>query len=342
MAILDDVEVRVVSKATKQALHEYDDPKPAAAVQAHSVLKYVQAEEGMDFQVEVYFEKEFQCWDVWGIEIGINIDGGVVNYYKRCSQERVKTLQELGEPILLDSVRHVENSQHSRVGFRFGLLKINEDLEAAQDALDSQATQLGSIRVNVQRVNRKRRLVSKLKASCYKPLATLEQPRKAGAPTRKRGKQGEWKVVVCQSEGTAFVITIVLIKLMSCQMEVDEASGIPEGVIAQPSLRSINEQETAARIERLEQQLKESQEQLRLSHDRTAAMMQSFMGGFSTFMQTASPTSPTTAAASIWQPRLAGVKREHIKDEDNDETSVRSKNGGSRATKRTKTVIELD
>ncbi|KAL8680234.1 MAG: hypothetical protein Q9224_006958 [Gallowayella concinna] len=103
----------------------------------------------------------------------------------------------------------------------------------------------------------------------------------------------------------------------------------------------------AKKFERLEKQLKESQEQLRASResqDKTNALMQSVMGGFSTiFHAVAGQTAIAPAAFSA--PQLPVVKRERVKEE----VDIRTGNtmgdresSGRRPVKRTKTVIELD
>lgn len=86
----------------------------------------------------------------------------------------------------------------------------------------------------------------------------------------------------------------------------------------------------AARIQILEQQLKESQE-------KQAAMMQKLMGGISTAIQSAF-AAPETSAAS----NSRVVKREKMKEEDVDGAAGQTSPGASRPAKRTKIVIDLD
>ncbi|KAL8708718.1 MAG: hypothetical protein Q9220_006443 [cf. Caloplaca sp. 1 TL-2023] len=351
MAILDDIEVRVAWKATKQALREYDDPKPAMALKSHPVLKYVQAEEEKDFQIEVYFKKTFRCWGAWGIAITIHIDGGVVTYLRPVRQKAVQTLQQSGKPKVLDSVLRVENSQLSEIGFRFGPLKINDDLEVTRDVLDRQATELGRILVDVERVDRKLRRVPKMTTSKYKPLETLEF-----AEDLFKDKyimhlellgciRNEAAIFGNQEQQTTQMAREVGEKIESPLLatdEVEDKKGVTGSNALNPPPANRDDAAMVAKVEQLEGQLKESKEELRMLQDRTTAMMQSFMGGFSTFMQAASPTASTTTATSALQSGHPGVKRELIKDEADEEAQPRSGLLGRGANKRAKTVIELD
>ncbi|KAL9591890.1 MAG: hypothetical protein Q9179_007269 [Wetmoreana sp. 5 TL-2023] len=178
MAILEDIEVRVVSTASNQPLHEYDNPKRSRATRACSIEKYIEAKAGTDFHIEIYFPENFNCWAAWGVFIGIKIDGGVVDYCKVFSKAEVEELKDSGEPVVLESVTHSEGSQQSEIGFRFGSLTINDNMTAYQAELRSQAARLGAITINIMRVNKiggRPRHVSP--EPLYNPLTTLNVPR---------------------------------------------------------------------------------------------------------------------------------------------------------------------
>ncbi|KAL9007834.1 MAG: hypothetical protein Q9173_006980 [Seirophora scorigena] len=68
MAILNDVEVRVVTKTNNQQLIEYDKPNTGADADEACVEKYIEAKTGEDFQVEVYFKEGFDCFGAWGLQ----------------------------------------------------------------------------------------------------------------------------------------------------------------------------------------------------------------------------------------------------------------------------------
>lgn len=122
MAILMNVEARVVSKRTKQPLEEYQKSDSTVGANESFVEKYIEAKTGEDFQVEVFLKDNFICWGGWGIRFNIKIDGGVVHYGKTYSKAEVS----LKEPIVFDSVRFFEGPAFSRIGFRFGSLRMSE------------------------------------------------------------------------------------------------------------------------------------------------------------------------------------------------------------------------
>lgn len=126
MAILNDVEVRVVSKATGQSLDEYDKPDSAPAADDFFVEKYVEAKTGEDFAVEIRVKEGFDYLRAWGIRIGLKIDGGVVSYCRYLSKENVAHCRAVGAPVILDSVWHSDGKVHSRIGFQFGSLNMSE------------------------------------------------------------------------------------------------------------------------------------------------------------------------------------------------------------------------
>lgn len=126
MAILNDIEVRVVTKANKQQLTEYDKPNTGAKADDACVEKYIEAKTGEDFQVEVYFKKGYKCFRAWGTQVAIDIDGGVVDYVHDIRKDRLRKIQDEEDPITFGSVYQREGSLVSGVGFRFGSLNLGK------------------------------------------------------------------------------------------------------------------------------------------------------------------------------------------------------------------------
>ncbi|KAL9024088.1 MAG: hypothetical protein Q9196_006771, partial [Gyalolechia fulgens] len=174
MAILEDVEVRVVSKGTNQPLTEYQKSGSTARLDQSFVEKYIESKDGEDFQVKVWLKKGFSCWGRWGIVVGIKIDGGVVDYFNPRSRADVLRLRDSEQPIVLDFVPSVEGSEFCRIGFRFGSLGIDENVDLTREDLEAHAATLGVIEVYVERVSRKRRAQPKPRGLFYKPLATVD------------------------------------------------------------------------------------------------------------------------------------------------------------------------
>ncbi|KAL8964935.1 MAG: hypothetical protein Q9197_006741 [Variospora fuerteventurae] len=191
MAILKDVEVRVVTKANQQQLAEYEKPNAVvAAAGGDFIEKYVEAKTGEDFQVEVYFKTSFDCFDAWGIRVSIRIDGGVVSFAEIYSKREIRKQQDAEEAVIFDSVYHREGSLCSDVGFRFGSLNMgmswtlstlisltlngaDENMDSSKDTLEAQAENLGVIDITIVRVNRKRLPKPKEIGAFYKPLASI-------------------------------------------------------------------------------------------------------------------------------------------------------------------------
>lgn len=191
MAILNDIEVRVVTKANKQQLTEYDKPNTGAKAEEACVEKYIEAKTGEDFQVDVYFKKGYKCFRAWGVEVTIDIDGGVVNYAYEFSKDDLRGFQDDEDPITFDSVSQREGSLVSDVGFRFGSLNFgkswtvsttitltlnetDENTHSSREVLEAQAEKLGVIKIETGRVNRKRLPKPEETGGFYKPLASVD------------------------------------------------------------------------------------------------------------------------------------------------------------------------
>lgn len=89
MAIIEDVEVQIVSTATDQVLTEYDDPDPDAVVALRKIEKSIQAETNDEFYILVTLKQGFDYYGADGIRIGFNMDGGMLSrskFYTRPSR----------------------------------------------------------------------------------------------------------------------------------------------------------------------------------------------------------------------------------------------------------------
>ena len=79
MAVLEDVEVHVVSSRTKKDLVEYENPDPKAAAEEREVKKYVEAESDEEFYFSVKLKAGFKYHGADGVNIHFTIDGNAVN-----------------------------------------------------------------------------------------------------------------------------------------------------------------------------------------------------------------------------------------------------------------------
>lgn len=128
MAILQDIEVRVVSNTTHQALPEYNKPNSTVVADGHSLVKYIEAKTGEDFQIEVFIKKGFEFLRAWGITVSLKLMEtlSVIANPTANHASSIKELQRSGEPLVFDSVGHLENSVYSKIGFRFGSLSLSK------------------------------------------------------------------------------------------------------------------------------------------------------------------------------------------------------------------------
>ncbi|KAL8782554.1 MAG: hypothetical protein Q9213_005279 [Squamulea squamosa] len=289
MAILDGVEVRVVLKATKEVLKEYNKPDSAAADEPHTIERYIEAKTGQDFQVEVFFGKDFDCGPGWGIGI-------------------------------------------------------DEDIDITRQDLDGQAATLGTIHIYVQSVDRIFLPEPRLRPNFYNPLTTTDV-------AKELVKDKHVGSVLHQSEERQASATTVE---YTHQLQVPPAVGAiktepmklstnASGTTPQIPFSSSGNDEMVRKIAQLEQQLKEAQQ----SQERTAAMMQGFMGGFGTMMQAfAASTPPAQAAASkLLLPAAKSelvIKRERVKEEEIADNGGCLDGSRKRPVKRNKRIIELD
>ncbi|KAL8904373.1 MAG: hypothetical protein Q9171_007076 [Xanthocarpia ochracea] len=358
MAILDGVEVRVVLKDNQEVLEEYNKPDSNVADKPHFVEKYIEAKTGQNFEVQVFIKEDFKCGPGWGIAVGIKIDGGVVFYHRSWDYARVEQMKKLMKPEIFESVRHTEGSLHSRIGFRFGSLTIDENIDVARDVLDGQAADLGTIRIWINKVDRKRLPRARPSGSTfYNPLKTTDVAKEL----IKTKHVGSVLQLVYPSD-SATVVTEVPVQRLAwtkgnakgTQTESIETPMDSTIMASRNPVSSSGNDDMDRKFARLEQQLsksqqqlKESQEQLKQSQERTATMIQNCMGGFSSMMQAfaASTSSAPAASPTVQLPVVKSepaFKREYVKEEEDTENGGLSGGLGRRPVKRIKTIIELD
>ncbi|KAL8709804.1 MAG: hypothetical protein Q9225_007401 [Loekoesia sp. 1 TL-2023] len=359
MAILKDVEVRVVSKATGQPLEEYDKPGSPSSADGHAVGKYIEARTGEDFRVEVFIKKGFNCFAAWGIKVGITIDGGVVDYYKTVSRFQVKRRKISGNPIVFDSVSHSEGSLHSRIGFRFGSLTMNEDIDLAPHKLASQAATLGTIKVYVERVARKYTSRPRIRKPMYKPLTTLEAPKellkdKHISNVMQPGEKtpGLSPALIHHSptpDHSPPILEEQPITPTKSGQEPEVSRSVSATVKSEAEVTADNkgnrmkrELNTIDNHNNLAEEVQQLKQQLQESRAETAALMKTVLSRLGDAIQSAFATPTSLAPAAPASSQHPTVKRERIKEEDNIETFNQASRAGSRSVKRTKTVIELD
>ena len=124
MAILDGIEVRIASKTKGKAFDEYDKPNTVSSADGLSIQKYIQAETGLDFYIEVFIKPSFKLYRASGIQASVDIDGGKVAKSRYWSKEKFLGKLRRGEPFIFDDVLHKEGMQWRRMKFNFGSLEI--------------------------------------------------------------------------------------------------------------------------------------------------------------------------------------------------------------------------
>ena len=167
MAILKDVEVRIVSTSTNDPFLEYDDPKAKATGDTFLVEKYIEAETGKESRISIYIKPGFELLGAHAVNIGIKTSDGHVYFCKHYKKSMVLDGRDKGNPFIFKHVRYVEGN----VGFAFGSLEIgerlsnslvktfliyskDEDIEIDKEAINKQADTIGSIVVYVERANK--------------------------------------------------------------------------------------------------------------------------------------------------------------------------------------------
>ena len=80
MAILENVEVKIVSVSTGERFQKYDDPNPEATADDEEaddevMKKYIEATSGTEFAIHFTLQKGFCYHEADGILIGVIMDG---------------------------------------------------------------------------------------------------------------------------------------------------------------------------------------------------------------------------------------------------------------------------
>lgn len=79
MAIIEDVEVTIVSTRTGQRLVEFQDPAQTIPDKARNVCRYIEVVSGEEFKVVVRLKKGFQYHGADGIAIHLRLDGNALH-----------------------------------------------------------------------------------------------------------------------------------------------------------------------------------------------------------------------------------------------------------------------
>ena len=126
MAILGDIEVQIASKTTGKAFHEYDQPNSIPSAHGLSIEKFIQAEVGLDFHVELFVKPSFKFHRASGLKLSVESDGGRVRLCTYWTKLELLEKQREEEPLLSDYMTHREGTQWYRTKFQFGSLGISE------------------------------------------------------------------------------------------------------------------------------------------------------------------------------------------------------------------------
>lgn len=78
MAIIEDVEVQIVSTSTGEALLEYDNPDRDATVEPVRVEKYIEAATDEEFHIVVTLREGFDYHGANGILVTYDLDGNML------------------------------------------------------------------------------------------------------------------------------------------------------------------------------------------------------------------------------------------------------------------------
>ncbi|MCJ1399946.1 hypothetical protein MMC11_003149 [Xylographa trunciseda] len=138
MAILEHVEVKIISSSTEQQLKEYDDPDPEAVAVEGKIQKYIEAESGQEFKIEVTLKKGFCFHGADGIKIGVDIDGDTFSYIV----------------VIVSNIRIKRDKNWFLMNFAFGEVTVDEDLHLDSAALLEELQNLGSIHITVCRATK--------------------------------------------------------------------------------------------------------------------------------------------------------------------------------------------
>jgi len=127
MAVLEDVEVTIVSTSTGQPLAEFEDPDPKTEEHGNEVQKYVEAVTDEEFKIVIRLKKGFKYHGADGIKVAPRIDGTAVNsrwYFAR--PENTYLFKPL-EKIVSETLSHAlvrKGPDWFRIAFSFGAASV--------------------------------------------------------------------------------------------------------------------------------------------------------------------------------------------------------------------------
>ncbi|MCJ1392368.1 hypothetical protein MMC18_005235 [Xylographa bjoerkii] len=156
MAILEDVEVKIILKRSGQPLVEYDNPDPEAVTKDREVEKYVEAKTEAEFTIQIILKAGFNFHDADGVDVHVNIDGGTLK--RHVFQPKPEYLTLNSGKLLQDLMFIKSTSQFKRgeewysTSYAFGPASVDEDLHLDKAVLQKQLVSLGSILVKIERV----------------------------------------------------------------------------------------------------------------------------------------------------------------------------------------------
>lgn len=129
MAILEDVEVSIVATETGQALEEFDNPKDDPTTNPRFTEKYIQATTGVRFQVQIYVRPSFNLYKAHGIDVTVDIDGGVVHHTTFYDKKWLEENRADKQPFIDDHVLHKMGSRWVESPYLFGSIDIGRLLQ---------------------------------------------------------------------------------------------------------------------------------------------------------------------------------------------------------------------
>ena len=131
MAILEDFEVKITTFPHRNPFHEYENPTKEPDKLEKGIVsleRYIEAETGMGFQIEVFVKPTFRLFGATGIRIHLDIDEGVVGQFKYIHKDRVLAAQKNKTPLIDCDALKLEGTQYSRINFSFGALEFGKPL----------------------------------------------------------------------------------------------------------------------------------------------------------------------------------------------------------------------
>ena len=131
MAILKGVEVRVAlntsgkaeSEKAGVALPDYPGPNMTNNGAETLIERYIEAFSGRSFQIEVFFQPDFELHRAHGVAVEVDIDNEAVRVNQFFTAEQVATSKDTGVPLIISSAVRVREEKHYAAGLTFGSLQ---------------------------------------------------------------------------------------------------------------------------------------------------------------------------------------------------------------------------